>query len=95
MSMGVMLKLCFSVIKWSSLVVFIFNLWSEIVSDVTDVSDLVLDDKGHLRRHRQRHGRGKIRCLREHVEVPASEGESDWLLHLNSDSFLLLKFKII
>jgi len=53
-----------------SLVVLVFDLGCEVVTDVADVSDLVLDDKGDFRRHRQRDGRGKARSLGEHVQVP-------------------------
>ena len=40
--------------------------------------------------HFGRYLRGKACCFCEHVEVSACEGESDWLLHLDGDGFLLL-----
>ena len=44
----------------------------------------------HIRRHGEGDLVGETAGLGEHVEVPAGEGEGDWLLHLDSDGLLLL-----
>ena len=44
----------------------------------------------YIRRHGEGELVGEAACLGEHVEVPAGEGEGDWLLHLDSDGLLLL-----
>ena len=40
--------------------------------------------------HFRRYLRREACCFCEHVEVSACEGECDWLLHLDGNSFLLL-----
>ena len=72
------------------LVVFILNLGSEIVPDVTHVSDVVLHHQRHVGRHGERHLAGQTAGLGEHLEVPGGEGQVDGLLHLDGDGLLLL-----
>ena len=57
------------------LVVFIFNLGGEVVADEADVSNLVLDSQGDLRRHGQGDGRGQTRSLGEQVQVAAGKSQ--------------------
>merc|ERR1719277_1011702 len=72
------------------LVVFIFDLRCEIISDVPDLSDVVLDDQGHIWRHGETHLARETASLRKHVHVPSGKRKSDRLLHLDGHIFLLL-----
>ena len=58
-----------------SLVVFILNLGGEVISDVTNVSNVVLDHQGDIRWHGQWHLGGQAASLGEHVQIP----EIDWI----------------
>merc|ERR1719244_907521 len=64
--------------------------WSQIVSDMTNVSNVVLHNQGDIRGHGEGHLGRQAAGLGEHVQVPCGEGKGDWLLHLDADSFLLL-----
>ena len=72
------------------LIVLVLDFGGQIIADFAEIADLVLDDEGDLRAHRQGDRRGQAAGLGEHVQVPAGEGEGDGLLHLDGDGLLLL-----
>ena len=57
---------------------------------MSDVPDLVLDDKRDLWAHGEADLGRQAGGLGEHVEVSAREGQGDGLLHVDGDGLLLL-----
>ena len=55
------------------LVVFVLDLGSQVVSDVTDVSDVVLHHQGHVRGHGQGDLGSQATGLGEHVQISRSK----------------------
>jgi len=72
----------------SILVVFVLNFGSEVVADMTNVSDVVLDHQGDVRGHGEGYLGGEAARLGEHAQVPACEGKFDRFLHLDDDRLL-------
>merc|ERR1719444_298209 len=72
------------------LAIFIFNLGGEVVSNVSDFSDVIFHYQRNLRGHGETNLVGQTAGLGEHVQIPASEGEGNRFLHLNGDALLLL-----
>ena len=56
-------------------VIFILNLWGEVVSDVTNVSNVVLNHQGDIRRHGEGHLGRQAAGLGEHVQVPEQKNK--------------------
>ena len=52
------------------LVVLIFNLGGEVVSDVSNLPNVVLEDQGNVGRHGQHHLGCQAGSLGEHAQVP-------------------------
>ena len=55
----------------SILVIFVLNLGSEVVADMSNVSDVVLDHQGDIRGHGEGYLGGEAARLGEHAQVPA------------------------
>ena len=55
----------------SILFVFVLNFGSEVVADMTNVSDVVLDHQGVVRGHGEGYLGGEAARLGEHAQVPA------------------------
>ena len=87
-------------------VILVLNLGSEIISDVSDVSDVVLHHQGDVGGHGEGdlgghyyyyyyyyyyYLGGQAARTSEHVQVPSREGQGHGLLHLNTDGLLLLE----
>ena len=71
-------------------VVLFFDLRCKVVPDVTEVWNLIFNDERNICRHAQTNLCWEWRGFRERVQILASEGQSDRLLHFNGHGFLFL-----
>jgi len=72
------------------LTLVIFDFGSQVVTNVAQLFNAVFNYQGNIWRHRQLHLARQGCCLCELIQVPTSESESNWFLHLNGDRLLFL-----
>lgn len=72
------------------LCIFVFDFWSQIVSNMTIVLNFIFHNQWNIGWHRQLHLGWQWCCFCEWIQIAACKCQCNWLLHFNDDSLFFL-----